>query len=298
VHLVAAWILAGALFKLLRGTPADLPQLVREIPLRLGLTYKLVISIELAISLVALLRPRWGWPLLVLQLCVFDAVLARQLAAGETSCGCFGKGFPIPTWGMAAIDSSLLVLLLAARPWSGGLAAGLPAGALVLVGALALPLPWAFDREAPAAPPASSGADGGAGEPTLHALRQYVELDVEKWVGKDLSETPLARWLDVYQYPPNALWVLWRQTCDHCARHLAKLAQEETGERFLVLVQIQEEGDTEANRVVHLMPQGDFVLEAELPDSVDYVVTTPAEIETVDWKVVKAAEGVDDPEDE
>lgn len=285
IAVAALWILAGALFKLFRGTPKDLPQLVRDLPLALGLTYKLVISAELAVALVALLRPRWGWPLVVLLLLVFDAVLTQQIAAGEESCGCFGQDFPIPPWGMLVIDTALLAFVVLTRPWSARLGRGAPLAVLAVALAVAIGGAWLVDRQLPDDP-------AGGGEPTLTPLGQWVELDLASWVGKDLAETPLARWLDVYQYWPDALWVLWRQTCEHCAEHLAHLALTETGERSLVLLQLEEEHDTEANRVVHSLPQGDFVLQASLPDTVDYVVTTPAEMEVVEWKVVSAAEGV------
>lgn len=285
---VALWLLAGALFKLLRGTPQDLPRLVRDLPLELGLTYKLVVSAELCVGLLALLRPRQGWPVLALVLVLFDVILGRQIAAGEASCGCFGKDFPIPPWGMMVIDSALLAALLATRPWSAGLPAGAPVAAVLAACLVAVASTWLLDRQL------QDGAGGDGDGPTLTPTRSWIELDVESWVGKDLQDTALARWLDVYEYPPDALWVLWSQTCDHCARHLARLAQTEAGERQLVLIRLEDPSDTEANRVVHLLPQGDFVFEGSLPDSVQYVVTTPAELEVVEWKVVAAAEAVDE----
>lgn len=289
---IALWILAGALFKLLRGSPQDLPRLVRDLPLELGLTYKLVISAELCIGLLALLRPRVGWAVLALLLVVFDVILARQITAGEASCGCFGRDFPIPPWGMMVIDSVLLAALLATRPWSAALPRGAPVAVVLLLCLVAVASTWLLDRQLP-----DSAATAG-GEPTFAPTRSWIELDVETWVGKELTETPLARWLDPYQFPPDALWVLWSQTCDYCARHLARLAQEESGERQLVLVQLEDPNDTEANRVVHVLPQGDFVFTGALPDSVQYVVTTPAELDVVEWKVVSAAEAVDEDGDE
>ncbi len=60
-------------------------------------------------------------------------------------------------------------------------------------------------------------------------------------------------------------------------------------------MQLHQIHDTEGNRVVHRLPQGDFVFRADLPDEVEYVVTTPAELEVEEWTVVEAEEGVEPP---
>jgi len=87
---------------------------VRDLPLELGLTYNLAIGIELAISVVALTKPRWGWWMQAALLLVFDLVLSTQIAAGETNCGCFGAKLSVDPRVMLAADSALLVGLLAA----------------------------------------------------------------------------------------------------------------------------------------------------------------------------------------
>ena len=90
----ALWLLAGAGFKLLAGTPNDLPPVVRDFPLELGLTYKLVIGLELCVAFLALLQPKWSWVPVVAVFLVFDAILAGMLS--EASCGCFGSTITIP----------------------------------------------------------------------------------------------------------------------------------------------------------------------------------------------------------
>ena len=213
VRLIGLWILAGAAFKLLWGTPNDLPQVVRDVPLELGLTYRLAIGIELGVAFLAFLRPRWAWPLAACVLLVFDAVLLTQL--GAENCGCFGSKISMPPWLMLAIDSTLLVALLATRPWS-KLARGGP-NVVMLAGAcaLGLVLPWVLDRQA--LPSSVESSDRSEREPRLG--RPWVQLDVTAWVGKDVWDTPLARWIDVTSLPLSGLWVLYRNTCDHCAAH-------------------------------------------------------------------------------
>jgi len=288
VRLVGAWILTGALFKLLAGTPNDLPRVVvdvgKSLSFSVGGTYRTVIAIELALFSLAALRPRWAWPVLTGVLLLFDAILIQQM--GSESCGCFGSKITMPPWVMMSIDSALLVVMLVGRPWRAK-RGGPPLVLLPVALAISLALPWLLDREAAAPVPAAAG--GGGSE----ALRPFVVLDVEDWAGKDLGETPLADYLPVYDYFPDALWVLYRTTCEHCAEHLRHLADTEKGERFLVLLRLREPQDTEANRIVGRMPSGGFVQHAELPESVDWVLQTPGELVVEAFRVVSGAEGVE-----
>jgi hypothetical protein len=283
------WVLAGAGFKLFLGTPADLPALVRDVPLELGLTYRLAITIELCVGFLALLRPRWAWLPLVGMYLVFDAILLTML--GEESCGCFGSQVTIAPVTMLVIDTALLIGCLATRPWS-RLRPG-PPGLAMIAAALAagIVLPWIFDRQA------QPGGDGSLEVDGRPVEGQWLELDVESWVGRTLAETPLAAHLDLDAMIQDGLWVLYRSTCDHCAEHLAKLAQSEVGERFITLVRLREPTDNEANRVVHLVPEGGFVQNAELPDSLTYILTTPADLFVENGVIVDAHEGAGDHEE-
>jgi hypothetical protein len=286
ILLVSGWILAGALFKLLSGSPALLPEVVRRVPLELGVVYNLAIGIELAIALAALAKPRLGWLAQALLLLVFDAVLATQIAAGAASCGCFGSQLSVPPWVMLALDSAFLAGLVALRPWSRA-AAGLPLPVPAALAAAALAVPWFLDRELA---PGEVVADGRAvGQP-------WIELDIEDWIGKDLWETPLGReplqpFLDLGKLPLDGLWVFWRATCDHCATHLEHLAESESGGRLVALIQLEEQHDTLANRVVHLLPDGNFVARAALPARFAYILQTPGELLLEGGRIVSAVEG-------
>jgi len=288
VRLIALWILAGAAFKLFKGTPADLPAVVRDFPGDLGLKYKLAITAELAIAFVALLRPRWGWVPELFLLFVFDLVLTTQIAAGEANCGCFGGDVSVPPWLMLTIDSVLLAGLLLARPWSRLPASGVHWLAPAAAAALAFVAPWLYDREVV---PGEVVADG---QPIKNA---YLEFPLEKWVGKDIWDTPLGQppldqYLDVNALPLDGLWVFWRSTCDHCAEHLKHLAENEHGERSIALIRLEEPNDTEANRVVHVLPDGNFVAAASLPPSISYILQTPGELVLEGGRITAGAEGV------
>jgi len=287
----ALWVLVGAVFKLFWGTPGLLPKPVIEggerLGLDLGLTYKLAIGLELALVVLALLRPRLGWWGLAALFVVFDLVLASQIAAGETKCGCFGSSFSPSPKVMLAIDTALLVLLLVTRPWSTA-PRGLPLVVPAALGAVGLALPWFFDRELEM----TVTKDGVELDVSRNA---YVILDLEKWVGTDIWDTPLGQAplsgsIDVNTLALDGLWVFWRATCDHCAEHLKALKEKEQGQRLLVLVQLEEKNDTLANRVVHELPDGNFVQHAVLPATIEYVLQTPGELLLEGGKIVAAKE--------
>ena len=107
-----------------------------------------------------------------------------------------------------------------------------------------------------------------------------------------LGQPPLNQYLDVTALPLDGLWVFWRQTCEHCAKHLEKLAETEHGERLITLVQLEEPTDTVGNRVVNAMPDGNFVQHARLPPSISYVIQTPAELVLEGGRIVAAEEAV------
>lgn len=289
VRLGALWIAAGACFKLFQGTPNDLPASVIEMSgLSIGLTYRLAIAIELSVAFVACLQPKWAWLPLAGAFVVFDVILIGML--GEDSCGCFGSSVTLKPETMLAIDTALLVLLLVTRPW--GMARRRVSGLLVAASAaVGVALPWIFDREVrlPEGELTAVNSDG-----TIETVPEnaWLELDIESWVGKSLYDTPLATYLDLGSVVPDGLWVLYRDTCDHCAKHLAELATSEVGERYITLVRLAERTDNEANRVVHLMPEGGFVQRLELPDSMTYFIQTPGEMIVENDVVVSAEEAV------
>jgi hypothetical protein len=318
--LTAAWLLAGALFKLLVGTPGDLPPVLFALPLPKDAIYRLAIAAEFVIVALALLKPRIGWWLCAAAMVVFDVILTQLIASGAKSCGCFGGKIEMPPQLMLAIDTVLLVALLAGRPWRSLRWRGLDWPVTAIVALALASLPWLYDRSVdllPVVPRKTSVAgqpvpengaatrpavDGGVANPTAQdpaapnqaaakpGLRGYLILDAPTWVGKRIEDTPLAQLLDVYAYDVNCTWVLWSWTCDHCAVHLAEMARTYDGATPLVLLRLRKPEDTDKNGVITTRPVGPLVLEAELPDTVDYVATTPIVLELKDGVVVSAIE--------
>ncbi|MEO0650347.1 MAG: MauE/DoxX family redox-associated membrane protein [Planctomycetota bacterium] len=144
--LAGGWILTGALFKLLQGSPGLLPAFMKEWGLPLEQVYPTVIGIEFAVVAIAWLRPRPGWILLALQYLAFFGVLGVQIARGEESCGCMGGSVKLAPVVMLAIDGTLFGLLLASRPWSGLGFSGLPKPLVGIAAAALVVLPWFGER--------------------------------------------------------------------------------------------------------------------------------------------------------
>lgn len=145
VALASLWILVGAGFKLLAGTPNDLPVPVLQFfaDVDPGVKLKLAISIELVVVALGLLAPALGWFWVGGSLAVFVAILLVMLGQGAESCGCFGTAVKFPPEAMLAIDSVLLVSLLVSRPWRSLRGArSAPAMVLLALAALGAAAPW------------------------------------------------------------------------------------------------------------------------------------------------------------
>ena len=280
VRLAALWILTGALAKLFKGTPKDLPKLVRDLtPFGLDLTFHLVISVELAIVSLALAKPKLAWPIVLALFGFFDFVLVTQLAAGASSCGCFGATIKVSPWFMLGVDSVLILMLLASRPWSRLVGPGLNTALLAIGLVVSGGLPWLVIR-APNAEPSVPG------KPTQETAR-YLLMDPPKWVGHTIDElAELTRWVPLEKVPTDGKIVLWRQGCEHCAAHLRLMAGKDDGSQPILLLQIRD--DLKTTSQVDAMPSGPHVTSLGTQDNLDIVVTTPMEIR-VEGGVVKAA---------
>ncbi len=277
-RLVGLWILTGAVLKTFYGSPADLPQVVQDLPLAIGTTFKLMIGIESIVGLGVLLRPSRGWLPALLLLLVFAGVLVMQVADGASSCGCFGAALVIAPGVMLAIDGTLALLLLLSKPWR--LAPGkreAPWAAVAVVAIASLALPLFVDREA---------QPGGPG---------WAYLKIDEMLGQTFADTPLYAWLTEEQRIDDGIVVIWRGSCEVCRDHLGELADKEylDEEPDILLLELPKEFEDEKS-VVDRLPTGAWVQEAKLPDTVIWVdVTPPTHIEVAQGKVTKVLVGMD-----
>jgi len=194
-----------------------------------------------------------------------------------------GSLISLSPWTMLAVDGGLLLALFCARPWSdAGRDRGHPA-VLVLALAASLALPWLVDREVQA-PTVDGGEDPSRG---------FAMLDPEDWVGEEIFDTPLVPWIDTYEFPPDGLFIFYRTTCEHCASHLEQVALEDDGSRPIWLLRLPDEGDSEANYNLGLLPSGPHVTRRSLPEGVLWVLSTPADFVLSGSRVVSAREGIE-----
>ena len=286
VRLAALWILAGAAYKLFSGSPNDLPPVVREFFLGPELTFKLAIAVELSITCLALLRPRLGWLPEVMLFAVFLAILVQLIASGEASCGCFGSKVTVPPAVMFAIDGACLLAILLTKPWKLPPGKGAPIALAVVAIAASCAAPFLLIKTAPEDLVAQVDEQTGAWKLPAQ-LPRFAELNPRTWVGKDIHDTELAVWLNVDELIPDGSWILYRVSCDHCARYIKHLHDnfDPMAGKFYTYVRLSEAGEEDAREVdqAHLA----IGMEALLP-SLDWVITPPWRLELENGMVTEA----------
>lgn len=278
-RLAALWVLVGAGLKLFLGTPYDLPDIVQQLPLDLVLTYQIAIAAELTIGVLAMLKPRWAWLLILTLLLLFDVALITQVREGASSCGCFGSAVTVPPVAVLVVDSLLIVLLLVSRPWASLGRDGIHALALAMLLAVVIPLPWLLDR--------SSAADDAP--PPIG--RGFVALEVAKWPGTRLEDHDVVRLKALEGLPREGIWIFYRNTCPVCADLLQYMSSAEWGERPVVLVRMPDTPGEEL--LVHDLPEGPWVHRRDLPDDRDWVGPTPMGVVVKDGCVIWAKEAME-----
>ena len=55
------------------------------------------------------------------------------------------------------------------------------------------------------------------------SLPRWARLRPPEWIGKSIHETDLAVWMDTRAYPEDGTWILYLETCSHCADYLKAL---------------------------------------------------------------------------
>ena len=290
----AAWLAVGAFYKLFYGNPGDLPQPFFDwfggLASKDNL-YILAIASELIVITLAIFRPKLGWIALAATYLFFEAILAPLIAEGAENCGCLGGTISIHPILMASIDGVILLGLLASRPWK---AAGMQAiaptaivGLLIIASAVAPVLKLrATDSDLTIADIEEAEKQGQE-----VARPDFVTLTPPEWIGELIYETPLAKWLkDIDTLPTDGTWMFWRWTCDHCAEHLAELAESPPLEP-LVLIRVREATDTPENKAIYAMPPG--AIEVELTETIQWVLSTPADLRLEGGMVVEARENIE-----
>lgn len=293
VRLCATWLLVGALFKLFKGTPGDLPKSFVELsPFSVEVTFVLAISVELALVALAFTRPKLAWLPLALLFAFFEFLLAGLIASGAKSCGCMGGSITITPIVMASIDSVFLLAMLATQPWKRTPGPNLRlalAGVIALACAAWPPLQLRAELVGFKPTPVDGTVQTGAPAPTP----RFIVIHPDQWVGQSIFDVrELSDHMepgDADKLPTDGYIVVWRHSCEHCKKHLHELANDRVkndGTKPIVLVQIRD--DLEMAPVVDALPQGPHVTQIALKIGPAFAIQTPWEI-VVEGGVVTAA---------
>jgi hypothetical protein len=286
VRVAGAWLFAGAFFKLFFGTPNLIPPLVRDYtPFSLILTYHVAIAVELAIVVLAMLKPRVGWIAITPLFAFFLVLLGDMLLKGQTNCGCFGKAFELHPGVMMLVDAACLILVLASRPWSASFRRGAPWAATAGAMAVGIALPWIIigdkshvssDLVPVVVPSDGTTSTTPAPAPVDHS-DVWIPMSPENWVGKSIYDVAeFTQWVPTDKIPTDGKIILWRQGCTHCAQHLREMAAKPDGATPILLVQVMD--DLKDSPSVDAKPSGPNVTEFALPRGAVGLFETPAEI--------------------
>ena len=141
-----------------------------------------------------------------------------------------------------------------------------------------LPTPPQLPKSNPAAANARPNSSDGFLTPSVDAsgkwklpdsLPRWARLRPPEWIGKSIHETDLAVWMDTRSYPEDATWILYLETCSHCADYMKALeANFGNDPKLYVFVRLSTDKD-ETEQVVKIKPPGE---QAALPKEVTWVV--------------------------
>ena len=113
------------------------------------------------------------------------------------------------------------------------------------------------------------------------------------WINKPLAATELGRWTDTSQFPPDALLILYYDSCSHCAEHLRDLAERQQADPKalppIVLVQLPTPVGPGIRRFVDRVPEG---MHVHLPKEITRWVMTPPWDVWTEGRIVRRAERV------
>jgi len=306
---IPAWIIVGATFKLVEGTPKHLPREIlldaKHLGIDLNVLLAMLISLEYLAAIAMILVGRVARLASAFMMAAFCAILVREIATGSSDCGCLGAFSPSP-WMMLAIDGTLLlgVVLLRPRPLPGGIdAARWPAVAasaaiLATTGtSFGLLVPWG---RADAVTPVSTGEENG-GVTGATAVTGPAPLP-DYWLSSDLDSWRGRRWneIELFGFMKQApkdidtgtrYVVFYSRTCDHCED---MFHEDLVPDPVLAALVTAVEVPADKNRLTSpdAWPMPPTACESlSLPLGVDWIITTPLAVRIVDGVIECAEEG-------
>ena len=297
---VPAWILTGAVFKLIGNSPASLPAVVVRwiggLGVNLGFTLHAAVAVELTAAGIIWLVPRLARPVALAMLGLFAPVLIGDVVTGAASCGCFGsvQVHPLIT---LLVDGILLAGVLASSRWAESLrwSPQLPSRQVVVallwtlaafIVSFGYPFHRAAERTANVGPTPAAVQDGaGQPAPPGYYLPRYAS-----WVGRPWNEVDLATWIHpriVIEKTGTQYVILYRKDCEHC-HHLLQRYFSGPLSAPTTVVAVPEKSGFPTQGVLP-MPCTQCA-QAQLPAGCDWFFATPVLIRLRDGVVECAAE--------
>jgi len=314
---VPAWILTGAIFKLIEASPSLLPRYSILDPasriefINLEVLLATLIGLEITAAMAMIFLPRIARLTAIFMLACFCAILINEIRNGATSCGCFGGWSPPPEL-MLAIDGALLVGVLAIAPgkWKSSLAS---TAAMILLSVCGFVASFALVLRSPPPPvePIVEAIEEPIGDGTVESVIKpaptyssrnpsplplpsywYMgDSEIEGWAGSSWHELNLIQLMP--RWPKNdpaigtRYLVFYRRSCSHCEEmfHNDFAANAELS-RHVVAIEIPEDTDR-LRDPDNAWPMPEIELDdmLELPVGTDWIVPTPLTIKLVDGRV-------------
>lgn len=309
-----AWVLTGATFKMLEGTPKNLPPktilaTAGKLDLDLYVVLAAIIGIEFLAAAIMLLVPRVARTVAMFMMSVFCLVIIGEMVQGNvTSCGCLGA-VTMPPWLMLAIDGSILLGLMAfdPSPIYPAVTRRWPMAAAVVLGAAGAA--FAYKEVVPTDqggdpvvvnPPASNGVptpppgNSERPNPDPRIVRSFwLASNLDKWVGKRWQELELFQYMKKWPQDMDTgvrYVVFYSRTCDHCQEMFYNDLTDPALGSMVTAIEIPADPDLLTSPDAWPMPETECELLA-LPLNCEWIITAPMTIAFEDGVVTCAQEG-------
>ena len=306
---VPAWVLTGALFKLIEHTPRLLPPetvlyLAKKVEVDLYWLLATLIAIEFVAVAIMLFVGRLARPTAILMLGVFCLVMIGEMVKGNvTQCGCLGAASP-PPWLMLGIDATLLAAVIILKPptapappprrWP--VPAAVVAGLAGVIASFAVVIP--AGRVVPP-PPRENGGDTQTDPQVNPNPRRPAQgwwatpADVTSWVGTPWREIDLFQFMDRWPQGmdgPKRYVVLYSRTCDHCEEMFNFDLTDESLASQVTAIEVPDSKTRLRGRGAWPMPPTACET-MTLPLGYDWIMTTPVAVRLENGVVTCAQEG-------
>lgn len=292
--LIPLWLGAGAVLKIIDGSPSNLPAALVKWLGGAGIDLRFVLELSIAVELIVVgvmvILPSLARVAGIAMLASFLPVLIGDLVMGASSCGCFGA-VQVPPWVTFATDLFFLVALvfLARGVASLRLTETIPTRRVIAVGIwTVLSIAIAFGLTAGRGPEAAAGVSDHVATVPLPGEGYYLP-DYASWIGRRFVDLEIAGWIgelpeDLGVGPQYVLF--YRVDCEHCHELMEVYFADQPPLPTTAVAVPERDGFPET--ALPFVCGGCRL--AELPSGVDWFMQTPVLVRLTDGVVDCAAE--------